>query len=459
MIVFALFFFLLATISTYSGKDLAPGNEFKPWLLPFIALLHMMYPMAMHLKGSIKSNTGALFPHYRRNQLIAAGFILALFILVPVLIRGLQGFHVLAPLAMFLFAANLILWAVFVLGENFFILPVIVWLGKLVHEMLGFKAKIMILPSLPDSHLLGLKGVFPFLIILLSCGLFFFYVIYVLRMPYKDSWDRTGSQSPNLFSANSFTLKILRRKMAAVRRNMAGEKKRPLFRMARVLQPALFSPGYSLFINTLIFTLSFLFLIGTLTYMSHGGNLAALEIKFSSISLLVLFYFMGAGIMTTDLLQHRRRLPELWLRVPLNSRKDFTRATILTYLLVAGRQYFVSSIAVFIFCAFLRMTVLKSLLAVASGFIIYTVILALSLLFSERVVSHECKGWTIFTVVSGTTCFVVFGLVTRGSGYGSPAVWWFILAAGVFSLFLFWRAYKKWLDTELNFGGPDIIIS
>jgi hypothetical protein len=278
-------------------------------------------------------------------------------------------------------------------------------------------------------------------------------------MPYKDLWnspkDRTDPFTKDYDRVNNVTSKIMIRKMAALLRNMTGHKKRSLFYLARVLQPALFSPGYSSVLNGLIYMMAFICYIGTIVYVFYGGfDFVKFDMKFSFSSFLVVIYFVGAGMLTQDLLQHRHRMADLWLRVQLNSRKAFARATILTYLLVTVRQFLMSTISVFFLLALLRIPFLKSLLVAAAGFVVYTAILALALLSSDLVESAECKGWMITTIIGGTSASAIFAVIASGSAYRLPGIWWFILVMEVFSLFLFWRAVKKWSDIEMNFVSP-----
>jgi len=459
IIVVGFIYFVPATLLALFGKYGNIRTGFEPWRLFFISFIFIVYGVAMHLRSLIKTNTGVLLPYYRRNQLIATGFIVAVFVFVPILCNGLRGFPVLAPLAMFLFTAALVLWGLFNFGENLAVFAIIIWLGKMVHELLGFKLKIMIFRSLPDFLLLGSESLFPILVILLSCGLILLFGFYVLKMPYKDLWDsskdRTDPFTKDYEKVNKVTLKIMIGKMATLLRNMTGHRKKSPFQVARVLQPALFSPGYSSVLNSLIYMIGFLCYVGTIVYVFYGGiDFAKFDMKFSFSSFLVFIYFIGAGMLSQDLLQHRHRLADLWLRVQLNSRKAFSRATILTYLLVTVRQFFMSTILVFFLLALLRAPFLKSLLVAAAGFVVYTSILALALLNSEQVVSAECKGWMITVMIGGTSASAIFAAIATSSAYRSPGIWWFIFVGAVFSLFLFWRAVKKWSDIEMNFAAP-----
>jgi hypothetical protein len=116
-----------------------------------------------------------------------------------------------------------------------------------------------------------------------------------------------------------------------------------------------------------------------------------------------------------------------------------------------------STISVFFLLALFRIPFLKGLLVAAVGFVVYTTILALALLNSDLVVSAECKGWMITTMIGGISASITLAVIARGSAYRLLGISWFILGVEVFSLFLFWRAVKKWSNIEMNFIGPEII--
>ena len=65
--------FIAATLMALLKPDEALGNDFSRWAPHFFALLFVIFSIAISLKNMIKNNTTALLPHYRGNQLIAAG--------------------------------------------------------------------------------------------------------------------------------------------------------------------------------------------------------------------------------------------------------------------------------------------------------------------------------------------------------------------------------------------------
>jgi len=455
--VIGVIIFIVATLTALLKPVEALNHEFSRWSPHFFALLFITYSTAINLKNMIKNNAAALLPHYRRNQLISTGLILALFILVPVVIRGFQGFPLLAPLAMFLFIANLLLWGIFSFGENVFVMGGILWIGKLVHEMLGFESKIMIFGSLntfsPELH-----SVFPPFIILLSCVLLFLFARYVLNMPHKETWnslkDRTSPYTKDYDRVSPSLGKIVERIMAKRAKKMRGEGKMSRFQLARVFQPALFSPGLTYFPGTVFFLLVIFLYLFSFFYVLWGVESEIL--KNSVVPFLVIVYYLSAGMLTTDLLQHRHRLPLLWLQSRLDSRKTFTGVTILTYLLVAGKQVLAISLYFLLMPVFFPVITFPMVLPmIAAGFCTYLVILSLALLFSDRVVSRECKGWMLsVSVITIWVFFIFFGGLIKHSLTYLEAYWNFLLVLGLTGLFLFWRAYKKWMNTEMDFSDP-----
>jgi hypothetical protein len=415
----------------------------------------------MHLRSLIKTNTGALLPHYRRNQLIAAGLLLTVFISVPILINGLKGFPVLAPLAMFLFTGGVMLWGIFSFGENVAALAVIIWLGKLVHELLGYKLRIMILPDLPDALSSGSEQWLTILIIVFSCALISLFGLYVFKMPYKDLWDsprdRSDPYTKDYDKVSRLTFRIVMRKVSGMLRKMTERRKKSPFYLARVLQPALFSPGQSSVINSLIYMLGLILYIITIGIVFYGGaDFGKAETKFGIASFFVILYFIGIAILTNDLLQHRHRMADLWFRVQLGSRKAFARTTILTYIMVTVKQFFMTTIAVFILHILLRQPLLKTLLIAVTGFVVYSLYLTLSILLSESIVSPDGKGWFITAMLTGTIASMIYAFIVKGQVYRSPGIWLFMLAAEAFILLLLWIAVRKWSDTDMNFTGPEI---
>ena len=461
MIVVALIYFVPASLAALFGKYGTIRFGFEPWALHFLSFIFVVYTTAMHLRSLIKTNTGALLPHYRRNQLIAAGLLLTVFISVPILINGFKGFPVLAPLAMFLFAGALMMWGIFSFGENVAVLAVIIWLGKLVHELLGYKLKIMIFPGLPHILFPGSGFWIPVLVIFVSGVLFFLFGLYILKMPYKDVWgsprDRSDPYTKDYDKVSNLTFRIVMRKVSGMLEKMTERRKKSPVYLARFLQPALFSPGQSSITNSLIYIVGLILYIITIGFVFYGGvDFAKVEEKFGLASFLILLYFIGIGILTNDLLQHRHRMADLWLRVQLASRKTFARTTILTYIMVTVKQFFVTTLALFVLHALLRQPFLKTLLTVVTGFVVYSLYLTIAILASESIVSPDGKGWFITAMLTGTTASMIYAFVVKGQVYRSPGIWWFLLVVEVLVLFLFWLGVRKWSNADMNFIGPDM---
>ncbi len=458
--VIAVMVFILAALAAVLGKpDAAVENEFSRWNLHFVPFFIMTYIAAMHLKNMIKNNAAALLPHYRRSQLIATGLILALFIFVPVLIRGIQGIPILAPAAMFLFTAGLILWGIFNFGENVLVIAGILWTGKLAHELLGFKAKVMFFDSLNRFSPGGSDTVFPIFIILLSCTLLFLFARYVMAIPHKETWDstrhRTNPYTKEYDRVGPLLGRLTGRIMGKRQKGMTGEGKRSRFQLARVFQSALFSPGVTYFPGTVLFLLVVLFYLFSFFYILGGGFEGGM-LKQRVVPFLIMIYYISAALLTTDFLQHRHRLPALWLQAQLDSRKTFTGVTILTYLMVAGKQFLGISIYFLLMPVVIPGITYSMVLAmITAGFCIDLVLLSLALLFSDQVVSRECKGWTVSLIVIGVLpIFIFLGSLIKNSLKYLEAYWYFLFIFGLTALFLFWRAYKKWMNTKMDFVDP-----
>ena len=103
-LIVSIIFWITATMSSLTTiKSLEQVHHH--WSLFFIPLVFMLFILAANLRGLVLTNAGALLPNFRQKQLIAVGLLLAVFLVWPVAITGLNGFPVLNSLAMFLFIA------------------------------------------------------------------------------------------------------------------------------------------------------------------------------------------------------------------------------------------------------------------------------------------------------------------------------------------------------------------
>jgi hypothetical protein len=450
--VIAIIILVVASLMAVVDPGVGMEKIESSWHLFLVALLAILYISAAHMWGLIKSNATALLPHYRRYLLMAFGLVLVVFLVWPVVITGIRGFPVLTSLAMFLFLSCLILSGGFFFGENIIVLGAIIWLGKLVHELLGLKSKFMILGNISNFSLLGSKSVFPILVILFSGIVLYLIALYFLksptdfsdkeayiRNPYDKGYDRTDALNVIIFKRNTDRL---------LKNNR--DKKRSLFHISRLLQSSLFSPGYASITQSLVGIPVIIFYLGTVLYVLRGGKIDPTLIPF-----LLIIYYISAIVITTDFLQHRQRMPLIWMQAQLNSRKEFAKATILTYVMVMIKQHLALSLGTLIIPVFFPViSVLRLLPIIILGFLVNIILLSLSLLFSDLVLSPKCNGWLQFNIIVGLLVFILARNALKLLFNNTPGTWIFIMVLAVFTGFLLWGAYKKWSNTEFNFAGP-----
>lgn len=450
--VIAIILLLIASITALVNPETAVEKIVPIWNYFLVALLFILFVSAMQMKGLIKSNSTVLFPHYRRYLLMALGLVLAVFLVWPVVITGIRGVPVLSSLAMFLFLSCLMLGGLFLFGDNVIVLGALIWLGKLVHEMLGFKSEIKIFGDFSDFSLWGSKSIFPILVILFSAVALFFIALYLLKAhpdfsgkkidisdQYVKDYDRT----------NTLTAFIAKRNISLLLKNNR-DKKSSLFYIARLLQPALFSPIYASFTQQLVGIPMLIFYLGTVFYVLLGTKL-----ELGIIPFLLLIYYMVAAMITTDFLQHRQRSPLIWMQAQLNSRKAFAKAIVLTYVMVMAKQHLAVSLGMLILPVFFPVIgVLRLLPLIILGFLVFLMLLSLSLLLSDLVLSLECKGWMLFNIIGGILGLTYAIIAFKLSFNNTPGTWILIILLAVITALLLWSAYKKWSNTELNFIGP-----
>jgi hypothetical protein len=366
--VVAVILLLVASIASLVNPEAAVEKIVPIRNYFLVALLFILYVSAMQIKGLIKSNATALFPHYRQYLLMAFGLVLAVFLVWPVVIMGILGVPVLPSLAMFLFVSCLMLGGLFFLGDNLITLGAMIWLGKLVHEMLGFKSKVKIFGDFSDFSLWGAKSIFPLLVTVFSGIVLCLIARFLLKAPTDFSSKKTDISNPyakDYDRVNTLTAAIAKRDMALLLKN-SHDKKGSLFHIARLLQPGLFSPAYAFLTQSLVGIPLLIFYLGTVFYVLLGIKFDLMIIPF-----LLLIYYMIAAMITTDFLQHRQRLPLIWMQAQLNSRKAFAKATILTYVMVVVKQHLAVSLGMLIIPVFFPVVSLLSFLPLITlGFLV-----------------------------------------------------------------------------------------
>ncbi len=443
------------------------SNIHDPWLLFIAALFYLVSSMGAHLTRLIKSNASALVPYYRQKQLIASGILLTIFIVWPTVVTGYKGFPVLISLAMFLFTANLVLWSSFNFVQNIISFTIILWLLWFVYELLGLPTNFKILGSVSDSAIFSSNYIFPVSLIIISCISLYYFVDHFLNLSIqkfsKEESDNSAPESTiNHDRVDPIAAKFVTRNLSRLLTHKK-ENKSSLNHTVRLIQFSCFTPSY------VVSYLSSVLYLGMLFFMASYKYLLFSEIPVNDhYVLLTLFmaYPLISVLLTTDFLQHRNRMPAIWLQAQLTSRKGFTRATILTYLLVMGKQYItISLINLVIFLIFPFLSLTNLILIMAMGFIIFVAMLSLSLIVSKRVVSPDCRGWLIPTAGFWILTFMVL-MGLAGSEVSLTIfdflhfkTWLFIGSLAVFSTVLFRIAVLKWANTEMDFAGPEVSTS
>ncbi|MCP5102639.1 MAG: hypothetical protein GY950_04635 [bacterium] len=466
---FGTFNTVLALIFLFFGSFIVPAifkkeggfaaDDFAPWVWFFIILLMMAWGSAIHLKNLVKSNTGALLPHYRKYLLTAVFLVMMFFIAWPmVLLGGIFGQPVLPALALFLSISALLVWGFFSFGDNIMVVAAVLWLGKMLHELLGYRMDLMILGDSPRPVILGSADVFPLLLILSAVTAWVFFFRYVLKIPHRESWEntrhRTNAFAKNYDRVNWLTGKIVKWNLSRLIKGMKGKERKSIFQQARMLQFAFFSPVNVSPTILVIFLAFVMFYLVSYLRIMYGGLLITREFSF----ILLIFYYIGGGVLATDFLQHRHRLASVWMWAPLNSRKTFTRMTILTYFLVLFKQYVMGSLWVMVVPLFPMIRIHMDMLHILGMGLFLTInIFSFSLLVGDSVRTPDCKGWTISFMFVGIPVIIGANEGIRRLLESPASEGWTIAVMAMVTLVLLGLGYRKWSRTEMNFEGPEAL--
>jgi len=293
-----------------------PRMIHDPWVIFLVALVYLVISMGSHLTRLIKSNASALVPYYRQKQLIAAGILLAVFIVWPTVVTGYDGFPVLSSLAMFLFATSLVLWSSFNFPQNIFTLTIIVWLLRLAYELLGLPTDFKILGSVSDFALFSSNYIFPISLIIISCISFTYFVNHflnfsILKFSEEDSDNSAPESTINHDRVDPIAAKFVTRSLSRVLAHKR-EQMSTMIHTVRLIQFSFFTPTFVVSYLSSVLYLGMLFFMATYMYLSSA------DIPDNYIlAILFMAYPLIAVLMTTDFLQHRNRMPAIWLQAQL----------------------------------------------------------------------------------------------------------------------------------------------
>jgi hypothetical protein len=444
MTVIAILIWLVA------NYQLLANHAPKSFLGFFFAIICMTLIMGQHLKRLIKSNSSALLPHYRRDQLLAAGLILPFFVIWPAILLGFFSFPVLRILALFLFTSSIILWSTFRYGDNLLVLLVLVWLIRLNYELVDMPLQLNLTAYFLDFWPLNSPNMMAIIFILISVYIYMHLVKNFNRISILDFENANGDESDpwakDYDRAGGYTKRMAKKMLNSLTNISHNIRQRPIH-FARMFQFALFSPGFVVYYNAFMLVVALLYMgsILLILYSEIDKNPRYI------IPILLLVYHMAAVFLSTDFLQHRGRLPFLWLNSQLPTKRSFSKSIVLSYLLVAWKQYIVITVIYTFLLILLSYSDLRGYIFLYTfGAFVFTVIPLLSLLFSNLVISADAKGWMIFNIVMA---FIVVLILFR--------IWHLLssthlIIALAVCLFFIWAAIGKWENIEMDFSSPEM---
>ncbi|MFC1725658.1 hypothetical protein ACFL4T_08525 [candidate division KSB1 bacterium] len=445
--------FIIANIKTFETQNVSLYYEQKAWNLFLAALCFISGIMGLHLRSQITSSNTAMFPNFRRYQLITAGIILIIFLLWPVIITGIFGFPVSLSLAMMLLSVTMIFWSFFTGKILLFLALFPVWI--LFYELLGLQTGTKWFSWLPDLSGYTSNPIFPILIILFSGISLLTFILYYLKvsthnlprfrfeeypieetMNYEIRPERQGmfSEYYHKILDNSL-LKLVQKK---------NEISVSVFSEARLIQFGLFGPG--LVINLLWIIAPILWML-FFAYIDHFME----PIKVTMIlPILFYIYLLGGLNIMSNFLRGSGILPELHLKSGLTSRNEFSRAIIVSILKTGFRYWiFISLIILISPLIFRDVTILMLPQVFVLGLIFIMLDIALSVLVTAR-----SGGLLIITRVIFLSAVIIMIIPMRINFRflfdNSISSWILVFWIGFLSLLLFFTAYTRWIQKELN---------
>jgi hypothetical protein len=461
-IVTSIIFLIIASILCFTKPALLlePGN---PQLYLFLVSLFWVSLIAgYNLRRMVMSNAGALFPYYRRKQWNVVLVIMCVFALWPVIGMSVGGFPPLKALALFTFIPALLLWGGFIFGENGLVIIGTIWLGKTLWDMLGVPSKFVLFPSLFDVKIFGSAAAPALLVSLGSMVVIYRFRRFFLEVPgfklprrhrnlanpYTGNYDRTNWLSGMMTSWS----------MGRLLKGVKSGKRFSLFSSARLIRPSLFSPMTAFISQTLLYSTLFLVMMAMWLYLYINLAHTDKPITWPELEVfLIIIYHLSAVFAGLDFLQHRHRLPALWVQLPLPSRRHFARATALSYLTVIVPQALVISAMLLVLPAiFDELRVMRTLATAAAGCVWMLLITAFTLIRSNTSKSPDCREFMIGMMVVGSHVPMITMAVFRKSFGNNPGTWYVILGLALAASIMMGTGYRRWRNTEMNFNGPEL---
>jgi hypothetical protein len=424
---FVLLFLVVAILLLVEASILA---LFAPMPIPIRLFLsgYAYFAMAIgaHLRMTVIGNAADLFPNHRTYQLGAAGCILIFFLVFPMLFAGYVDNALVSTIAISIFLASLALWASFFTFTRYALLASAGWI-VLVWLMFSSFDEASPLASAGLRYLGTYWSVDLIAVALVGFVLFGFCY---LRMPYDcredDSFECFKVQDTFSYAGLWFATKSI--SYLACKK---AERETSITRLVRLFQFGILSP---------IFGMGFfrLGLVILITYSSFRSGPKSLNYLLPAV-----YYWITAGL-TGNFLQHRNRMPLLYLSSSLPSRNAFLRTVVLSYLLAFYKQMIVITlIAVLVYLAFPWTTWIGFPQLCLLGVLCSHIQLSASFLTGKMFGSGA--AWINVNIMIG-------GIVIPQVEKLSAHFWTLIFVISIFSALLFWAAMRKWSRTEFDFA-------
>jgi hypothetical protein len=456
------------TIETLFGQELQPGNPGTSVVI-FLTISYLIIFWFLYHLNELKQNPAlALAPHFFKNHLFASGLLLGVSILLVVVVTSLAGRSILITLNICLFPFSIFIWVIFQrrkfqLSWYFFTTYLVI----MIYAMMGF-IPIKLFSFVPALKTFGSTFIFQILLLTISGVLLFAFFRSLLRRPlYKflhEEPHQAAIDARYFDNHNRLTARIVKRNITHLFQ-YSKNKKKSMVNIARILQYGLFNPGNSnlttVFFYCLAGLLFILLLDGFLTYkigdteniieFLKGGRWFSPALPFIFIP----FYTYSAICLGTDFLRHRDRISTLWLLTPVNSRKEFIKGIILSYLWVVSKHFLVISllyVLVLMMYPGLHFSSLLPLMII--GIMIYIFFISISLYRTPKINAKQISTWLITNLSIFLTLFFIWYLLASAGRLSlsfSSTVLIIIICLAFFNGFLFITSLYECKNIELNF--------
>ncbi|MFC1563685.1 hypothetical protein ACFL6G_02055 [candidate division KSB1 bacterium] len=228
--------------------------------------------------------------------------------------------------------------------------------------------------------------------------------------------------------------------------------------LTRMYQYGLLNPGSQLFPVFFLTFFAAVLLFGSALSLFSSERLSEIfQFIFPTSITWLIVYQIDSGLLTYDFLQHRNRLPALWIRSQLSSRREFTRLVLSAILKTALNRYLAISAAILpVVLIFSNIFVIRTetiLLVLSFGILQYIWMISLSLIFSEDIKSSNCIGWSI-TAIAITAFFWIISTAYWHSSPGADVSILLISGTAVLGVFFLRHAVKDFSQADFDFTGP-----